>query len=135
VSPQVRIKIGDLGLAKYTGADSGTVLHTNAGSMDYIAPEVNGMSVPDERETDHYTSAVDIWSSGCLAHTILTNQPPFAGGRNLFRYLSGQKGFPAERLVERNVSEPAQGLLIRMLAPASHNRPTAKECLEDAWMI
>jgi serine/threonine protein kinase len=134
VSPQIQIKIGDLGLAKYTGADAGTELHTCAGTKDYTAPEVLGFSVPDKNETDHYTSAVDIWSSGCLAHTILTNQPPFPGGKDWWGYLNGKIDFPTIALVEKNVSEPARKLLMRMLAPAAHNRPTAEECLEDAWI-
>jgi serine/threonine protein kinase len=91
------------------------------------------MSTHDESATDYYTSAVDIWSSGCLAYTILTNKPPFPSSKHLKWYVYGQKGFPTALLVEKNISEPAQKLLKRMLAPAPHNRPTAKECLEDAW--
>jgi serine/threonine protein kinase len=134
LSPRIRIRIGGLGLSKYTGPDSeDTALHTPAGTREYAAPEVTGLSAPDEQvTTDHYTSAVDIWSSGCTAHKILTNRLPF-GSTSLLEYVGGQRDFPAERLVERNVSEPARIWLRRTLAPAYRDRPTAKECLEDAW--
>jgi serine/threonine protein kinase len=144
LSPRIRIRIGSLGLSKYTGPDSDTVLHTPAGTWEYAAPEVIALSAydekvtdhytsaHDEKVTDHYTSAVDIWSSGCTAHKILTNKLPF-GSTSLVEYVGGLKNFPAERLVERNISEPARKLLQRTLAPASRDRPTAKECLEDAW--
>jgi serine/threonine protein kinase len=132
VSPQLRIKIGDLGLAKYTGVDAGTELHTVAGTRDYTAPEVNGMYARDEMEQDYYTSAVDIWSSGCIAHKILTDKPAFPNG--LLGLLSGRVALSTSRLVERKVSLPAQKLLRRMLAAAPQNRPTAKECFDDAWI-
>jgi serine/threonine protein kinase len=131
VSPRIRIKIGGLCLVKCFGRDDCHALH---GTWEYTAPEVHDRSFSDERETDRYTSAVDIWSFGCVAYTILTNELPFPGFNHLMWYVAGQKGFPTALLVENNISEPAQKLLQRMLAPAPHNRPTAKECLEDAWI-
>jgi serine/threonine protein kinase len=48
-------------------------------------------------------------------------------------YVKGLMAFPCELLVQRNVSESAKNLLMRMLAPLPGDRPTAKDCLNDAW--
>jgi serine/threonine protein kinase len=109
------------------------VLRTIAGTRDYTAPEVAGIYADDNEATDEYTSAVDIWSSGCLLHTLLTNEPPFRGF-TLHMYVKGLMTFPYVLWAQRNLSDSAQNLLKRMLAPLPGDRPTAEDCLNDAWL-
>jgi serine/threonine protein kinase len=56
------LKLGDFGVAKAV-ADG---LRTRVGTMAYMAPELIDAKI------GKYTSAVDMWSLGCVVYWVLT---------------------------------------------------------------
>ena len=48
------------------------------------------MYLTDEDDSEAYTNAVDIWSVGVIAFTILTSKPLFQDRRKLRHYYKGE---------------------------------------------
>lgn len=67
------MKISDFGISKHF---KHLPLQTRVGSMAYMAPEQMGM-LPNEPKGEVYTTAVDLWSLGCVVHQMLTTEMPF----------------------------------------------------------
>lgn len=61
------ICLADFGFAKFTTADMS--LLTPCGTPGYVAPEIANSEV--------YSKAVDMWSLGVVAYTMLCGFPPF----------------------------------------------------------
>lgn len=150
------VKIADFGVSK---REKGTGLHTNLGTSGYVAPEILGLVPQRFRIGGSYTNAVDLWSLGCLIHEILTSEIPFLEPlsititystpgnfseestlpitdiKHLLDYCHGSREFPMESLKRSHVSDEGIDFVKRLLAADPSSRLTAKEALEDKWLL
>lgn len=131
----IQVKLADFGISKLI---DGTELKTQVGTFGYIAPEVFGL-LEDTGESSRYTysSAVDIWSLGCLLYSVLTGHSPFPGSSYLplGDYVNGRTGFPETPLLERGVSLAGRSFILKLMCPSPNRRPKAAVDLLDDWVI
>jgi len=115
---QLRVKVGDLGLAtKLTSADEKR--KTICGTPNYIAPEV----IDGNKEKRGHSFEVDIWSMGVICYTLLIGKPPYESKdvkSTYQRILSNQYSFPSHV----PISEHARDLISRMLQTLPSKRPS-----------
>lgn len=152
-----KLKICDFGLARVTcdGASSALFWTDYVATRWYRAPELCGSFF------SKYTTAVDIWSIGCIFAEILTGKPLFPG-RNVVHQLdliTDMLGTPPPEVIGRICNEKARRylssmrkkkavdfhqkfphvdplaicLLQRLLAFDAKDRPTAEEALADPY--
>jgi serine/threonine protein kinase len=103
VTPQKRVKLIDMGLARLLRPDSGDELTESGvtlGTFDYISPE----QAKDPRLADVRS---DVYSLGCTFYYILTGSPPFPNGTVLQKLLQHQ-GDEAPDVRGLNPSIPAE---------------------------
>lgn len=127
------VKTSDFGISKRV-LDGETELRTRAGTEGYVAPEIFGL-LDDQREDSSYTSAVDIWSLGCLLYYILTKSPPFPTYGSLRDYCWAPSKFPEEPLIARNVGASGRQFIKDFLALEPADRPKASVGLVSRWVI
>ncbi|KAE8376947.1 kinase-like domain-containing protein [Aspergillus bertholletiae] len=127
------VKIADFGISKRT-MEGETSLRTRAGTKDYMAPEVHGL-FDNTTESSSYTSAVDIWSLGCLLYYALTKQVPFPKYSDLHDYYWGLTPFPEALLRERGVSASGTEFIKGLLALSPDDRPKASIDLMSNWVV
>ena len=122
-SPDWWVKLGDFGVSKRAKQGS-TSLHT-AIMGDYSAPEILfGM----EEEASSYTSAVDMWSLGCLIHWLLTENLPLSK-RELLPFCQERISLPQVHLSTHQSSAEAIDFICKILERRPQNRLTASEGL------
>eukprot|EP00250_Pteridium_aquilinum_P035006 c8446_g1_i1 orf=1285-2421(-) len=152
-----KLKICDFGLARVTlnGASSAIFWTDYVATRWYRAPELCGSFYTK------YTTAVDMWSIGCIFAEVLTGQPLFPG-RNVAHQLdliTDLLGTPSPDAITKirnekarkylsamrkkkpvpfhqkfpNVDPMAVRLLQRLLAFDASDRPTAEEALADPF--
>ena len=103
VTPQKRVKLIDMGLARLLRSDAVDDLTESGvtlGTFDYISPE----QAKDPRLADVRS---DVYSLGCTFYYILTGSPPFPNGTMLQKLLQHQ-GNEAPDVRELNPSIPAE---------------------------
>lgn len=122
------VKISDFGITKQT--DENTALRTTVGTFAYTAPEVLSYL---SSETSEYTSAVDIWSLGCVVHAIITKETPFPEARELMKYIENRISFPTTRLMENDASSYAIKFIASLMEVRPEKRLTAMQALEALW--
>lgn len=124
-----QLVLGDFGIAKELKNDD-ELIHKAAGSMGYVAPEVV--------TTSGHGKPCDIWSLGVVTYTLLCGYSPFVA--------ESVEGFLEECTIGRtpvtfhkpywsNISNEAKDFILRALTVNPHDRPTATELLQDAWII
>ena len=69
-----RVVIGDLGLGRVLGAHS-DFAKTGVGTPLYFSPELC--------QEQPYNDKSDVWAFGCLAHELLTGDPPFTANNQV----------------------------------------------------
>jgi len=115
---QLRVKVGDLGLAtKLTSSDEKR--KTICGTPNYIAPEV----IDGNKEKRGHSFEVDVWSMGVIAYTLLIGKPPYESKdvkSTYQRILANQYSFPSHI----PISEHAKDLISRMLQTLPDKRPS-----------
>ena len=116
LSRQGRVKVADMGLAKFFGPQAqagGPETRTGQfmGTIDYCSPE----QAVDAKRADIRS---DIYSLGCTLYHCLTGQPPFAEGTEVQRIMAHIDILPASIRVKNRDVPPAFAELIekRMLA-------------------
>ena len=127
--PQWWVKLGDFGLSKKR--TDGTAYRTQAGTQQYMAPELFYYVQELDTETSEYTSAIDLWSLGCIIYRIVTGAVPFPSLLSLRNYCRDPSKVPL--IIPPNMEEAGkfvQNLL--MTHPAK--RPAASVALESAWL-
>lgn len=122
------VKITDFGISKQAGDN--TALRTVAGTNGYMAPEILGFL---SFGASAYTTAVDIWSLGCLVFTILTGKTPFPEVAELHDYIQSRASFPKAKL-EKKASPMAILFINRLMMPHPESRLTAEQALQDVWL-
>lgn len=114
------LKISDFGLSRlhhqsYYQALASEYAHTLTGTLAYVAPEVFDGTYDAFR--------ADIWSMGCIAYVLLTQNFPFGSASDpaeLERRIRNGEVTPMPEMV----SLAARNLCLRLLSPRPENRPT-----------
>ena len=127
--PSFWVKIGDFGITKRVWTDE-TLMSTEVGTRDYLAPEVLGYIEPDIEE---YTDAVDMWSLGCVCHRLMTMQMPFAK-RTLLGYCTNGSKLPIESMPKDAIEEEGVTFVKQLLAPNPVERLSAQDALQSVWL-
>ncbi|KAH7294015.1 hypothetical protein KP509_28G052800 [Ceratopteris richardii] len=152
-----KLKLCDFGLARVTlsGSSSAIFWTDYVATRWYRAPELCGSFYAK------YTTAIDIWSIGCIFGELLTGKPLFPGknvvhqldlitdllGTPSAEFISGIRNDKAKRYLtnmrkkkpvqfeERfpNADPSALQMLKRLLAFDAKDRPTAEEALADPY--
>lgn len=94
-------------LGDFGFAHLGETFTSQLGTHGYMAPEL-GVSRP------LYTHSVDIWAMGEVFETLMN-------------------GMPKKTRAQKAWVDGARVLIARMKESSPHLRPTAQQCLEDAW--
>lgn len=128
VSPIV-VKITDFGISKHFGEN--TELQTMVGTSGYAAPEIWGHISSD---TSVYTSAVDIWSLGCLIYAVIVGKPPFRDPRDLRDYVQSRIRFPRKELIGKGTSLTAIKFISDLMRIWPDDRLTAEQALDSKWL-
>ena len=90
------------------------------GTICYVAPEVL------KGEDLHITTSADMWSLGAvLTYVANDRQHLFRRERDVFNWRGGRSP------MRRQFRYPLHDLVLSLLSVDKHNRPTAKQVLED----
>jgi serine/threonine protein kinase len=128
--PKWWVKLGDFGLTKKQ--TDGTVYRTQAGTENYMGPELYFYVPGLNKETSEYTNAVDIWALGCIIYRIITRAVPFP---NLL-LLRNYSNYNEELLFDvPSPTAEAQAFVRKLLTSHPAKRPTASTALEHSWVI
>lgn len=106
---------------------------SKVGTSGYQAPEILDY-VHEHEESSEYSSAIDIWSLGCIVYELLTQLLPFSRGGTLLRYCDGRAKFPLDPLQRSRVSPQAIAFVQHLLQARSEMRPSALLLLSDPWL-
>ena len=114
ITPEGRVKLIDMGLARLRQADPAvadlTASGVTLGTFDYISPE----QARDPRNADIRS---DIYSLGCTFFFMLAGQPPFPEGTVLQKLLQHQGDEPPDVLQFRpELPEESSRVLRKMMA-------------------
>ncbi|KAJ2915800.1 hypothetical protein MD484_g4617, partial [Candolleomyces efflorescens] len=120
------IVIADFGIAKHLHS-SEEQLHSVAGSLAYVAPEV--------LLKDGHGKPVDIWATGVITYVLLCGYWPFRSQdvKTLTKETTEAKLEFHERYW-KNVSEQGKNFIRSLLVANPQERPTAQEALRDPWL-
>jgi calcium-dependent protein kinase len=127
------MKIIDLGLGEFLNKDE--YLSKLKGSIYYMAPEQIKMK---------YNHKVDIWACGVILYILITGTPPFNAkkyddeGMSVVdhegiqaKIIQGQVSY--EHKTFQYIHPEAIHLIKQMLTYNPHQRPEAKQILENEW--
>jgi eukaryotic-like serine/threonine-protein kinase len=120
ITPEGRVKLIDMGLARLRNGDPAAADLTQSGvtlgTFDYISPE----QARDPRNADIRS---DIYSLGCTLFFMLAGHPPFPEGTVLQKLLQHQGDQPPDiRQFRPDVPEEASHVLRRMMAKDPRHR-------------
>ncbi len=120
ITPEGRVKLIDMGLARLRQLDSAaadlTASGVTLGTFDYISPE----QARDPRNAD---TRSDIYSLGCTFFFMLTGRPPFLEGTVLQKLLQHQTEPPPDvREFRPDLPEVVNFVLQKMLAKEPRDR-------------
>eukprot|EP01059_Diplonema_ambulator_P010335 TRINITY_DN2032_c2_g2_i2.p1 TRINITY_DN2032_c2_g2~~TRINITY_DN2032_c2_g2_i2.p1 ORF type:complete len:885 (+),score=98.00 TRINITY_DN2032_c2_g2_i2:35-2656(+) len=117
--PTPTVVITDLGLAR--GMSEQTYCQTQAGSLPYVAPEC---------WQRRYSVKIDMWALGCILYAACTMRVHSSNTRVMFSDVT-KLNFSKELLVElssHGYSRELGGLILSLLNPDPHVRPSAEDC-------
>ena len=134
VTPEGRVKLIDMGLARLRQADPAvadlTASGVTLGTFDYISPE----QARDPRNADIRS---DIYSLGCTVFFMLTGQPPFPQGTVLQKLLQHQGDEPPDiRQFRPELPDELGRVLRKMMAKDRAQRYAGPaELLDDLLLL
>jgi ankyrin repeat protein len=120
------VKIADFGISKQIQGDD-TFLKTWTGTIPFMAPE---FYIPNQK----YTSAVDVWSLGCVLYFLLTKCHPFPDPGQVIRYGYREAELPKGNLKDRKVSDAGIRFIEGLMAPKPNDRTKVSRALNDPWI-
>ncbi|KAL8716434.1 MAG: hypothetical protein Q9220_000341 [cf. Caloplaca sp. 1 TL-2023] len=124
----IKPQIGDFGFSKRI-SDSVSA----RGTMKYMAPEYRDLM--NNYESSDFTSAVDMWSFGCLIYELFARKCPFdeTDTQGLIKFVRDGV-FPRQPLDECSASSESIWLIMALLEPDPHLRISAQDALHSAWL-
>jgi serine/threonine protein kinase len=123
------VKIADFGVSKSL---DGTQGRTTTGTKPFMAPEIWGFG---QSSSSAYTTAVDLWSLGCLVYYMMTKRVPFPDTRNLINFVQGLETFPPNSREASNLSVLAVAFMASLLRTNPQDRSTASKAQLHTWLI
>lgn len=124
-SADATVKVIDFGTSAIF--DESKQLTQKYGTAYYIAPEVL------RRE---YNEKCDIWSCGVILYIFLCGRPPFGGKNDKDILTKVQQGHVSTTGPEwEKISQEAKNLIKKMLEYDPKMRYSAKQALQDPWII
>ena len=121
------IKIGDFGFAKRVDY-AGDGLSTACGTPGYVAPEI--------LHGNKYGKGVDVWSIGIITYILLCGYPPFHHDNHSILFKMIKKGeYEFDSPYWDHVTDDAKRFIRRMLETDPNMRASARELLEDPWIV
>ncbi|KAG6915645.1 hypothetical protein DXG01_010609 [Tephrocybe rancida] len=120
------IVIADFGIAKHLHSPD-EQLHTLAGSLGYVAPEV--------LNREGHGKPVDIWSTGIITYLLLCGYNPFRSDDiNTLKRETTEAKIEFQDRYWKNISQTAKDFIKRLLHPDPVKRPTAEQAINDPWL-
>ncbi|CAD8060675.1 unnamed protein product [Paramecium primaurelia] len=120
-----QLKIIDFGTSRRFEQDK--KMTKRLGTPYYIAPEVL---------LKKYNEKCDVWSCGVILYILLAGYPPFYGKKDIDIYQKIVKAnVPFYTEEWSKVSDQAKSLILKMLCKDAEQRISAKDALDDPWMI
>ncbi|MFJ4902685.1 serine/threonine-protein kinase [Streptomyces sp. NPDC088727] len=128
------IKILDFGIARML-APAASMTRTDLTAVGFVIGTPLYMSPEQIRAPDELDSRSDLYSLGCLLHTLLTGVPPFngAGTTVLAQHLGNAPEPPSARRPELADLPGLDALVLRLLAKEPDERP--KDAAEVAALL
>ncbi|RSL72945.1 hypothetical protein CEP53_000941 [Fusarium sp. AF-6] len=140
--PNWWVKLSDFGCSKQSESTS---LRTIIGTEPYLAPELQNIFAPSDREdleseddpdspeAPGYSLAVDMWALGAITFRIITGRVPFPSpvGRKLSRYVAHGGSFPPDELL----SSECMSFVVSAMSRSPRDRPSAAKALRDPWIL
>lgn len=126
--PNSDVVLADFGIAKQLGKDNEKIMNS-AGSFGYAAPEVV-MGIG-------HGKPCDVWSLGVVTYTLLCGYSPFRS-ENVDDFIEEVRHnnaviFHADYW--KDVSKDARRFIIKALQFKPEDRLTARELLNDTWLV
>ena len=88
----------------------------------------------NDRETSDFTTAVDMWSFGCLVYELFAQKCPFEeDDTNSLKAYTRDKVFPRQPLDRAGASSESIWLITKLLEPDPDMRLTAQDALDSVW--
>jgi len=121
-----QVKIADFGFAKRVTSEE--CLVTQCGTPGYVAPEVLS-HVP-------YGTKADVWSLGVIAYILIGGYPPFMEQNQKILFKKIKRGdYEFHKEYWGSTSQEVQQFIRSLLTVNPRQRLTAKQALEDPWVI
>ncbi|KAI7533563.1 hypothetical protein KC331_g13001 [Hortaea werneckii] len=138
-----RIVLSDFGSArsleplKGNAASSAVArMKSLVGTVGYTAPEIFALLGPNPQRERGYSKAIDLWSVGCIAATLLTDEvlfPQEISDEGLGDISSWDLSVLDTRLSWRDVSKNAKEFIRSCLTMNESARITANQALLHSW--
>ncbi|KAL8994614.1 MAG: hypothetical protein Q9169_005458 [Polycauliona sp. 2 TL-2023] len=130
--PTWKVKIGDFGFSKRV-SDSVSSPFSARGTMKYMAPEYRDLM--NNSKSSDFTTAVDMWSFGCLIYELFSRRCPFDEERsNALTDYVRDGVFPRQPLDDCGASSESIWLIQSLLEREALLRATAEDALQCAWL-
>jgi serine/threonine protein kinase len=107
--------------SKLINPDSKTAYRTNVGTGICKAPEV-WLDEP-------YTTAVDMWSLGCILYWLIAGKTPFKHIAEIFDYVKGQN--PSDNWLSMLELDMERPVVSKLLQAKPENRMTIHDVMES----
>lgn len=123
-------KLTDFGLAKMV--EPGSFLKTFCGTLTYVAPEVISMH---GRIEGAYSTAVDMWSVGCVTFIMLAGSMPFAAeGQEAMMKAIQECDYDDIVLEEIELSGSGMDFIESLLRVEPKQRMTGQQAAKHPWI-
>ena len=90
-----------------------------------MAPEAHDTSQPK-------TNRVDIWSLGCILYRMFAGNLLFNDPVQVWKYAASPSLLVLDNI---GLTSPCVSFLCDVLQPIPEDRPSAENCLKDAWIM